>query len=389
MKIGFNYAFSYNRFGSEIGPNMWVSDKEWDDQNQKVALGKVAEIPMPPLFDFIDRNLANLKGMGISVVRWFLLGHGNNYGSSPVRYLRVQTGAPPSVGQASRYPDFAFQPPTTVDARFRRDFGEMLARFKKAEMQVIPSLMSFEWSSAQHFTTGPRTNIGAAGRGDVIRDPAARTVFLNTMLAELLQASLPFKDQIYAWEVVNEPEWMYLDMGANSFPNHWAPHVPEVTFGELKTFLDDAVQRIDKAGFRSTVGHRFFSDMSALPKGTAPQFHYYADNGFLRLLSRAGGYPSDPGKIAGGNLFSGSPKPFLGEFSSDFNSGLARPWSSDFSSGDTTRARLDLLAKEGCELALIWPDRAPILNGDPIKLEQGTRNAITDFTGGRLPPAGE
>jgi hypothetical protein len=389
MNIGFNYSTSYNRFGSEIGPDMWVSDAEWDDRNQKEALGKVADIPLPPLFNFIDRNLANLKGMGISVVRWFLLGHGNNYGPSPTRYLRVQTGIPPSVAQASRYPDFAFQPPTKLDARFRRDFAEMLARFKKAEMQIIPSLFSFEFSSALRFTPGPRTNIGAAGRGDVIRDPTKQKTFLDTMLNELLQASVPFKDQIYAWEVINEPVWMYLDMGANSFPRNWAPHIPEVTFGELKTFLDDAVQRIDKAGFRSTVGHRYFSDMSALPKGTAPQFHYYADNSIFRWASRGGGYPSDPGKIAGGNLFSGTPKPFLGEFGSDHNSGLTRPWSSDFSSGDTTRARLDLLAKESCELALIWPDRDPIVTGDPIKLQQDTRKGIIAFTGGKLPPAGE
>jgi hypothetical protein len=389
VKVGFNYSVSYNRFGSEIGPDMWVSDADWDDRNRKEALGQLADIPLPPLFNFIDRNLANLKRMGISVVRWFLLGHGNNYGPSPTRYLRVQTGAPASVAMASRYPDFNFQPPTKLDARFRRDFAEMLARFKKAELQIIPSLISFEFSSALRFTPGPRTNIGAAGRGDPIRDSTKRTTFLDTMLAELLQASVPFKDQIYAWEIVNEPVWMYLDVGANSFPKSWAPHVPEVTFGELKAFLDDAVQRIDKAGFKSTVGHRYFSDLSALPKGTAPQFHYYADNSTWRWASGALGYRSDPGKIAGSSLFSGTPRPFLGELASDHITPLARPWSSDFPSGDTTLARLELLAKEGCELALIWPDRDPIATGDPIKLQPNTRKAITDFTGGSLPPAGE
>jgi hypothetical protein len=390
MKLGFNYATSYNRFGSEIGPNMWVSDAEWGQWNQKEALGKVADIPLPPLFNFIDRNLTNLKAMSITVVRWFLLGHGNNYGPSPIRYFRVPTGQPPGTAMAARYLDYNFQPPAQLDARFRRDFTEMLVRFQKAGMQIIPSLISFEFSSALRFTPGPRVNIGAAGRADVIRDPAKRKIFLDTMLAELLQASQPFKDQIYAWEIVNEPVWMYLDFGANSFPRSSVPHIPEVTLGELKGFLDDAVQRINNAGFSSTVGHRYFSDATRLATGTAPQFHYYADNGYARALTSALGYPMDPSKIAGSNLFAGNPRPFLGELGSANNVGLARPWASDFAAAsDTTRARLDLLAKEGCDLALIWPDRDPIGNDDPIKLQQNTRKAIVDFTGGILPPANE
>lgn len=392
MKIGFNYPTSYNRFGSEIGPDIWVSDNQWDQWNQKEAQGKVADIPLPPLFNCIDRNLANLRGMGISIVRWFLLGHGNNYGPSPKHCLRVPPGQPPSIAMAARYPDFNFDPPTKLDARFRRDFTEILVRFQKAGMQIIPSLISFEFSSALRYTPGPgqTRNIGAAGRGDVIRDRAKSKIFLDTMLEELLQASLPFKNQIYAWEVINEPVWMYLDFGANSFPRSSVPHIPEVTFGELRTFLEDAVQRIDKAGFRSTVGHRYFSDATRLPTGTAPQFHYYADNGVGRALTSALGYPMDPAKIAGSKLFAGNPKPFLGELGSDNNVGLARPWASDFAaSNDTTRARLDLLAQEGCDLALIWQDRDPIATGDPIKLQQNTRQAIVGFTGGALPPANE
>ncbi|UVT18613.1 MAG: hypothetical protein H8K03_12330 [Nitrospira sp.] len=387
MRVGFNYSVSYNRFGSEIGPDLWVADAEWDARNQKETLGRVADIPLPPLFNFIDRNLANLSRMKVSVVRWFLLGHGNNYGPRPIPFLRVQTGAPRSVAAASRYPDYNFAPPAKLDARFRRDFVEMLTRFKNAGMQIIPSLISFEFSSAQRFTTGPRTNTGAAGRADIIRDLGKQSTFLDTVLDELLQASIPFKDQIYAWEIVNEPVWMYLDIGANSYPRNWVQHVPEVAFNELKTFLENAVQRIDKAGFKSTVGHRYYSDLSRLPSGTAPQFHYYADNSTVRWVTSGLGYPADPGKIAGSQLFTGNPKPFVGEFGSDHNVGLARAWLSDFSSGDSTRARLELLAKEGCDLALIWPDRADSATADPIKLQQDTRKAIIDFTGGTLPPA--
>jgi hypothetical protein len=64
---------------------------------------------------------------------------------------------------------------------------------------------------------------------------------------------------------------------------------------------------------------------------------------------------------------------------------------------DTTLNRLNLLQSEGCECALIWPDKGPNASArsaqnlppdvaDPIKLRDRTRKAIVQFTGGILPP---
>ena len=105
MMIGFNYT-SYNAYGSQIGPYMWgVSDADWAKYYDLEARGQVSAIPLSPTFSFLDRNLKNLKGMGIAVVRWNLLGHGNNYGPSPTRASPSDSysfSPPPRSMRASR-----------------------------------------------------------------------------------------------------------------------------------------------------------------------------------------------------------------------------------------------------------------------------------------------
>src|SRR5260370_38637891 len=79
MGGGFNYPWSYNREGGDIGPNPYVNAKLWQSEQTLAQNGKLAAIPLPPLFDHLDRNLLNLKALGISVVRFFLLSNGFNY----------------------------------------------------------------------------------------------------------------------------------------------------------------------------------------------------------------------------------------------------------------------------------------------------------------------
>ena len=166
-----------------------------------------------------------------------------------------------------------------------------------------------------------------------------------------------------------------------------------MTWQEMNEFLSVATELIKHKGFASTVGHRFFSDVvnndsseSFVVSVDKPQFHYYA-----KSLAGFG----DPFQIEGQGLFSGNPKPFLGEFDSDLNRfGWSWPelaahagsrGTAYFAGKDTTLNRLNLLEKEGCELALIWGDLDDSDKKDPIKLQQVTRQAIIDFTGGKLP----
>ena len=44
-------------------------------------------------------------------------------------------------------PGRAFDPPSEIDRRFTRDFEELLLRFKRAGLQIIPSLVDFTLGS--------------------------------------------------------------------------------------------------------------------------------------------------------------------------------------------------------------------------------------------------
>src|SRR5581483_3395327 len=104
MRLGFNYAWSGNRYGSDFGPNFNCDATTWQTNNQLEASGNLAAIPLPKLFDNVDQNLADLKQLGFSVVRWFILCNGNSYGPAPVKGL---------LG-------YSFTPPAVIDKRFRR-----------------------------------------------------------------------------------------------------------------------------------------------------------------------------------------------------------------------------------------------------------------------------
>ena len=315
-----------------------------------------------------------------------------------------------------------FRPPNQTDPDFTTTFRQMLRAFKQAKMKIIPSLISFEFGGnrGEPDNRGKDGKASAAGggRSDCFTDVNKRTTFLNFVLADLLLVSKEpefDKDMIFAWEIMNEPQWNINPFGPHSRHNLPPPsaggpeltkfaRVPELTDVQMNAFLADGVQLIEAMGFESTVGHASFSDIldintgkvAPLVTGSKPQFHYYS-----RILV-------DPGQIENSRLFfpffPNGQKAFLGEFDSDLNRS-GNPWQELKSKGlDTTLARLRLLQKEGCELAVLWPDMgAPVTHGgapdsgelkhivddDPIKLLPTTRNAIVRFTGGQLPPASE
>jgi hypothetical protein len=233
-------------------------------------------------------------------------------------------------------------------------------------------------------------------------DAGKRKTFLDTVLGGLLTVSAKYRDQIYAWEVINEPIWLCRGFGPLSVPI-WAAREPELTDGQMSDFLKDATGRIDAAHFPSTVGHRYFDDLHRYPTGRLPQFHDYNEHSFWAAI--APGYSSDPPQIRGGGLFSGETVPILGEFDSSHNR-FGDPWAKDLGAADTTLTRLALLAGEGCQTAIIWADfdgakegristvtkaaeDAIVQASDVIKLLPDTRAYIAAYTHGTVPPPGE
>jgi len=404
MKVGFNYAWSHDRYGSQIGPNPWVSNDERTVQGKLAAAGEVSRIPLPPLFDHIDANLWYLKAIGVSVVRWFMLGNGFNYGPPSKDSPRLVPGFKATKARGLE-PGRAFDPPSEIDRRFTRDFEELLLRFKRAGLQIIPSLVDFTFGSTLKFTVDVVRGIGAGGKADVIKDPRKRKVFFDSMLVGLLDVSAKYREQIYAWEVMNEPVWLCLAAFSPLSPSWWFDRVPEVSFAQMSDFLQEGIARINSYQFASTVGHRFRADLDRFPTGSLPQFHYYAKPVLGREIS-FGPYKTDPPAILGQRLFERDPKAMLGEFDSDVNR-FGKPWARDLGNRDSTLSRLNLLQDAGCELALLWPDYGPdddavigtairdkgrfaeerqiCIDYDIVKLIGSTREAISQFCGFRMP----
>lgn len=405
MRVGFNYPMSYNRFGADIGPNPHCDLKQWLSDKKLTSSGQIAKVPPAPLFDQLRRNLDNLRKMKIEVVRFFLLANGFNWeGAGPS--LRGGTNSP------LPYHDWAFSPYLKTDLRFPYHFEQLLKSFREAGLQIIPSLISFEFTGNSR--TRDEKGLAPGGRADCIKDPSKRQVFLSTMLNDLLVVSQKYKEQIYAWEVINEPYWCYSPIGplskvsdetAKAYPDTFVglARRPEVTEDEMNTFIGEAIELINSKGLPSTVGHRFFQDLTSRSNldwqgirppasflyyaGSLPQFHYYAKPTFGL---------GDPYQIKDTGLFQakaelGGKKPFLGEFDSALNK-FGKPWPELQGGSDSTYERLKVIEGAGCELALIWPDQGDPPSGskpDPLKLAQVTREGIVKFTHGILPPPDE
>jgi hypothetical protein len=402
MVVGFNYPWSCNRFAWDFGPRLRdpdgkvVTSATFRMEQQMALQGRVSALPLPPIFQYLGRNLAILKKMRIQVVRIWLVASGLLYGTAPVK--RSDWSDNKGGTQIANY-DWDYTVPPRADPRFAYQFGQLLSQFKGAGLQVIPSLLDFSWggNSSADPAFGP-LGIAPGGRSDCFKDSGKMDLLLGTLLTELLAvaAAQEYSGVVYAFEVINEPLWNIEPSGALGLRR------PEVTVDQMNQFLYQACTVIEGYGLESTIGHRRYQDIGIPASviapvnpptfrvaGTKPQFHYYAKH--------AAGF-GDPSQIAGSGLFPNtSRKPFLGEFDSALNR-HGNPWP-ELAGHDTTAERLRLLEAQGCELALIWPELGGADEGklddaergaenrliddnDPVKLSWPTRLEIASYTGG-------
>lgn len=394
INVGFSYPWSYNRYGAQIGPNPHMGAAEWAVQEAHYARGELADIKPSPTFDFLGRNLKNLKGMGFDVIRWFLLGDGLVYGAAP-------TARPTASGGG-----YEFAPPNVLDKRFELDFLRILEAFKSADLQLLPSMIDFRFAGPLQ-PAGPNGQIGG-GRADVINDPDKRRTFLDSVLGMFLSASKAYSAQIFAWEVMNEPYWSTVGFGPLSNPAYQY-RTPEVTSANMSNFLNDAIDRIKSAGFESTVGHRFADDLKAFPTGSIRQFHYYGQS--YRVLPTVPAIVPENvlSRIAPSQRNSGitlGDPPTIPPFSETqaMIGEIGLVWSYNLFLGlnafqyywpelpffqQNPSDMLRLLEAKGYRRVLYWPDALGTGSRDNIKLINDTRRSLTDYTGGVVPPAGE
>ena len=197
---------------------------------------------------------------------------------------------------------------------------------------------------------------------------------LLAFLETLVSASLPFKETIYAWEVMNEPSWNTRIFapglaGEDQAFRYW-PTPPLVSKDAMRRFLAEGVARIEALGFPSTVGHALLEDLAEFPTGSVPQFHYYSalDSPLGALRAALGDKGQDLPTL--GDVKErlardpASPDPFVGEIGSSVVHGVPWPALDGRDAGpDLTEAvrrrvfeRLQHVAGMGYGLSLVWPD---------------------------------
>jgi hypothetical protein len=344
VQVGVNYPwFDYGSdFG--LGPPSWRGGHS-----------------TPRWYDEIDQDLRHLRHLGVSVVRWFILADGLTYGTGD--------DAPRLRGWLRRR--WHFDPPP-LNGEILAHFSELLARFASVSqgttscIQLLPVLIDFHFCQPGILLVMTPGNSGSStmvtdrawvkqGRVDAISNDAKRARFLENALDPLLKTSQQYSDVIYAWELINEPDWV---------TEGWSPNpqgerrVPE---SSMRAFIEEGSERIRRAGFKPTVG---FASADTLRRcgvvSDVSQFHHYP--GGATTLDR---HEFDLG--------------IVGEFAT----AATDVWPDLIDSGQTVLNRLRLAQACGYSLAVPWAFRSQDRH---TTWSSDVENDVREFTRGRDSP---
>lgn len=322
MDVGVNYPwFSY---GWDFGP----APPGWRSGGD------------PSWVAHIDQHLQHLAAVGISVVRWFVLGDGLSYGVGP--------DAPePDSSATADCGDWRFDPPALAGG-FQDHFEALLQTFAAQNtashpVRLLPVLADYQfcqpgvWPVARE---DPSPGQGGAPDQGWVKGGRAEAVttshrqFIEQVLQPLLHLSSRYRDVIYAWDVFNEPEWV---------TNGWHPDgrsdhpVPE---SDMRAFLDDSMSAIRQAGFQSTIGFNMIETIRQTGLyADINQFHYYTNGS--RSLGRNPFDPRHPG--------------IIGEFAT---STAEDTWPELGQRSQRVLERLKLAEGQGYAVALAWSFQA-------------------------------
>jgi hypothetical protein len=346
MDVGVNYPwFSY---GWDFGPAPpgWRSGED------------------PAWTAHIGQHLEHLAAIGISVVRWFILGDGLSYGTGPEAPKLDDAASGDGTG-------WKFDPPALAQG-FQDHFAALLRSFAAQNtgpqpVRLLPVLADYQfcnpgvWPVAQE---DPGQDQGTPDQGWVKCGRAEavttnRRQFIEQVLLPLLRLSAGYRDAIYAWDVVNEPEWV---------TNGWHPDRRSdhpVNASDMRAFIEDSTSAIRNAGFQATVGFGMIETISQTGLyADINQFHHYSDGS--RSLERNPFDPRHPGVI--------------GEFAT---STAEDTWPELRPRSQRVLERLKVAEAQGYALALPWSFQAADRHTSwTLEVE----NDIQCFTQGRSDP---
>lgn len=291
----------------------------------------------------IDADLQRFRQLGIKVVRWFIIADGLTYGTG--------SQAPRPDTEQSRLGQWRFDDPPQIGEAFLTHFQALLGRFarlnrgERQAIQLLPVLLDFKFCEPGILPVGradsalrqtvPDPDWVKQGRADVLIDSQKRRKFFERALQPLLRASQAHPDCIYAWELINEPEWV-----TSGWHPHRARSLP-VNSSDMASFLQEGMRHIRAARFKATIGFnrietirqsRIFADYN--------QFHHYSPTRGGRPLPQHTFAPRYPG--------------IIGEFATSSNEDN---WPDLSGASQTTLYRLRHIRDQGYPLALPWSYR--------------------------------
>jgi hypothetical protein len=258
MLVGVNYPWFDYGWDFGFGPPAWRGART-----------------TPRWYPEIDRHLTHLHDLGVRIVRWFVLADGLTYGTG---------GQAPALDLASAA--WHFDPPP-VGLDVLDHFHELVQRFAafnaahQDPITLLPVLIDFHFCGPgipilEPDPADPQGNVSnpdwiKQGRAEAIADAAKRQTFLDAVLEPLLQISQQNAEAVYAWELINEPDWV-----TNAWhPGHHRNDQP-IDVDAMKDFLADGIERVQRAGFKATVGFALVETLLASGiTAEVNQFHHY------------------------------------------------------------------------------------------------------------------
>lgn len=192
-------------YGGDFGANAWHPE------------GGLAR---PEAQARLDAAFARFAAAGVTRVRWFMFCDGR----AGLRFAADGT-------------------PLGLDDHVFADVDVALAAARKHRIRIMFALLDFYFLQAAE-VAGP---VRMRGRADVFRDGTKRQAFMDTVVAPLAER-YGAEPAIFAWDVINEPEWSTFGQGSFKPAQSVAPD-------ELRSFVREATATLHaKASQPVTVG---------------------------------------------------------------------------------------------------------------------------------------
>jgi hypothetical protein len=324
MLIGINYPWIDYAWDFGDPPEAWVAPAYADEWRRKKR-------------EQIAADFRAFAEMGLFAVRWFMLADGLSYGAGDE--------APKVIGGKWTFD------PLPREHRFHKqlceDFEFVLKTCAELKIKFVPSLVDFHWCY-QGVAADADGKIVKCGRYDVVADEAKSRVFFDNVLDPLLDVSMRYPETIYAWELINEPEWV---TEPRSLLKIRSDSNKTVTQDQMLAFIAEGIGRINarslpngRQAFRSTVGFAHWDALETWDSAglgvTLHQFHYYAPD--RRKIPR--------------HHYSAEYPCFIGEFATTFQRGWPELKKQDMARTITNRLRC--VEEKGYPSAFLWSARA-------------------------------